>query len=362
MHILYGVVGEGMGHAMRSAVILEALKDQGHEFRIVVSGRAANYLEQRFPGQTVSITGMTMAYEDNVVRKMKTALQNFKALKGLPKNFKKYVEMARDFSPDLVISDFESWTYWFARGQKLPVISIDNMQIIPRCRHEEQIIAGSRKDFQLAKQIVKAKLPSCNAYLVTSFFYPPLKKERTSLHPPILRPQVLAAKERVSVKDHVLVYQTAEGNQALLEQLRAIDVPFKLYGARRNLTEVEREGNLEFCPFSEDQFITDLAESRAVVASAGFTLMGEAVYLGKPMLAVPLEGQFEQVLNANYLAQLGYGERAEEVSRQILEDFLSRTDAYRESLAQFEHDNNDGLIRRLTAEMNKAIEEGPRGL
>ena len=29
--------------------------------------------------------------------------------------------------------------------------------------------------------------------------------------------------------------------------------------------------------------------------------MGEAVYLRRPMLAVPVGGQFEQVLNARYL-------------------------------------------------------------
>ena len=35
--------------------------------------------------------------------------------------------------------------------------------------------------------------------------------------------------------------------------------------------------------------------------------MSEAVYLRKPMLSVPVERQFEQVLNALYLQQLGYG-------------------------------------------------------
>jgi len=39
MRILYGVVGEGMGHAMRSRVILDELVKE-HQVQVVVSGRA----------------------------------------------------------------------------------------------------------------------------------------------------------------------------------------------------------------------------------------------------------------------------------------------------------------------------------
>ena len=41
--ILYGVVGEGMGHAMRSAVILERLAAEGHELRIVGSAYSSEW-------------------------------------------------------------------------------------------------------------------------------------------------------------------------------------------------------------------------------------------------------------------------------------------------------------------------------
>lgn len=41
MRILYGVTGEGMGHAIRSRVLLEHLVAQGHEVMVVASGKAA---------------------------------------------------------------------------------------------------------------------------------------------------------------------------------------------------------------------------------------------------------------------------------------------------------------------------------
>ena len=59
MKILYGVVGEGLGHAIRSSVILEKLLADGHEVHVVVSGRAYDLLAAIFH-QISRICGMTM--------------------------------------------------------------------------------------------------------------------------------------------------------------------------------------------------------------------------------------------------------------------------------------------------------------
>jgi uncharacterized protein (TIGR00661 family) len=44
-----------------------------------------------------------------------------------------------------------------------------------------------------------------------------------------------------------------------------------------------------------------------VIANSGFSLICEALYLGKPYLAIPVRHQFEQVLNAYYVDKMGYG-------------------------------------------------------
>jgi uncharacterized protein (TIGR00661 family) len=350
-----------MGHAMRSAVMLDRLTRSGHEVRIVVSGRAADYLEKRYPAKVTQVTGLTMVYEDNIVQKVKTAFANLKALAGIPDNFRAYAEMARSFSPDVVVSDFESIAYWFAKGQNIPIVSVDNMQIISRCHHDESVL-DDMKSFLLAKSIVRAKLPRCNAYLITTFFYPRVKKERTTLHPPILRDVILEAKSRTKVGDHVLVYQSGTSHDALIDALHSVDVPFRVYGLKRGIDREEQDGNVTHCPFSDTRFIDDLATARCVIAGGGFTLMGEAVYLGKPMLSVPLVGQFEQVLNANYLAKLRYGERAAEITKEGILRFLERAPEYAERLASFEHDQNEGIFAQLESSMQSAREEGARGM
>ncbi|HMY16542.1 MAG TPA: glycosyltransferase family protein, partial [Polyangium sp.] len=339
MKILYGVVGEGMGHAMRSRVVLEHLVSQGHEVEIMASGRAVEFLGKRFDSVN-RIHGFHIIYEHNRVRRGKTLLSNVtQGAAGLPQNIAAYFELIREFRPEVVISDFESWTYLYAKTHGLPCISVDNMQIINRCTHDAEIIGKHESSFTFTRLFIKGKLPFCNHYVITSFFRPPIRKPKTTLCPPILRPEILAAER--SEGEHLLVYQTAEGNEVLVETLQKTGIPCRIYGMRRGLEKEVVEGNMRYQPFSEDKFIDDLATSRAVIAGGGFTLMGEAVYLHKPMLAVPLGRQFEQTLNARYLELEGFGRQAESLDDpKVIHDFLAAIPSCEEKLAKYEQDGN----------------------
>ena len=351
MKILYGVVGEGMGHATRSRVILDHLT-QHHDVHIVVSGRARDYLAKHFEN-VHNIWGFTIKYEGNSVKKWQTVLQNLKgAVAGWPQNVKKYFEIVDEFHPDVVVSDFETFSYLFAKNHFLPVISVDNMQIINRCKHDASLLAGHEDAFEMTRSIVKAKLPGAFHYLITTFFYPELRKERTTLAPSILRPDILQAKSEPG--EHLLVYQTSTTNQALVDGLKQSGLPCRVYGMRREITSPQVEGNLTFMPFSEKGFIDDLRTARAVVAGGGYTLMSEAVYLHKPMLSLPVEGQFEQVLNALYLERLGYGMYAKALDTDVLKDFLSRVPKCEEALKGYSQDGNKKLIAALDEQLEKA--------
>lgn len=353
MKILYGVVGEGMGHAMRSRVVLEHLIEQGHEVEIMVSGRAEQFLAKRFAGVN-RIHGFHIIYEENRVKRGSTLLSNvLQGTAGIPQNIQAYFDMIRDFQPEMVISDFESWTYVYGQTHRLPIVSIDNMQIINRCTHAPEILEGNRADFEVSKAFIKGKLPFCKHYLITTFFYPEVRKDRTTLVPPILRPEILAATP--SQGEHLLVYQTGEGYSTLLDTLQQSGIECRIYGMRRTITEEQVEGNLRFRPFSEKGFIDDLASARGVIAGGGFTTMGEAVYLRKPMLAVPVDHQFEQVMNARYLERLGFGRYAKDLDDGAqIRSFLEAIPACQEKLAGYQQDGNQRLFQALDGLLDKA--------
>lgn len=355
MKILYGVVGEGMGHAIRSSVVLDHLVRAGHDVEVMASGRASEFLSRRFTG-VHRIHGYHIITEDNRVRRGQTLWSNILAgTTGVPQNIAAYFNLITDFHPEVVISDFESWTYLYGKAHGLPIISIDNMQVINRCTLDPSVINGHEAEFQLTKTFIKSKLPFCSHYIIGSFFHAPPRKPNTTVVQPILRPEVLATRARKG--DHLLVYQTAQGHDSLENTLRATGLECLVYGLKRNLTEDLHDGNLCHRPFSEQGFIDDLASCKGVIASAGFTLMTEAVFLKKPMLAVPLARQFEQRLNARYLELTGYGMSTDSVSdHAVLKRFIEAIPRCEAALDGYAHDHNrqlfeclDGLLDRAAA-------------
>lgn len=345
-----------MGHAIRSSVVVDHLLEQGHDVHLVASRGAVDFLRERFADVT-EIWGLSLVMEDNEVKKRLTTARTVKeAVSGLPKNAARFLKMERDFDPDLAISDFESWACAFGKLHRIPVIGLDNIQAINRCRHDDEILEGYRDQFRMTKSIVKGRCPRANHYLVTTFVPLEVRKERTTLVPPVLRPEVLKAEPTRG--EHLLVYQSPETFPDVEETLFGIDRPVYAYGLRPEIDEVETEQNVTFRPFSETQFIADLAGAAGVVASAGFTLITEALHLRKPYLATPIGDQFEQVMNARYLERMGYGMCADDGLDSVAVDaFLYRLDDYREALESYEPRDNS----KVFSELESLFEEHRRG-
>ncbi|HXX69238.1 MAG TPA: MJ1255/VC2487 family glycosyltransferase [Polyangiaceae bacterium] len=340
MRILYGVVGEGMGHATRSKVVCEHLVERGHDVKIVVSGRAHTMLAKTFD-DVVEIRGLTIRYVDNRVDRDGTLARNVLAAPWmLAANVGAYFDKVARFRADAVISDFDSFAYVFAKRHRIPILSIDNQQIISRCRLGKFAKQGAKIDYQMTRAFVRAKLPGCDHYVVTTFFEPPIRnrfRKDTTLVPPILRTPILDAKKRARFGQHVLVYQTSTSDTKLLDELERVpEREFVVYGLRRNA----RRGNCTIKEFSETGFVEDLATSGAVVCNGGLSLIGEALYLGKPILSIPVRNQYEQVLNARYLEHLGYGLEAARIDADLLRLFLREAPKYAARVAKHRQDGN----------------------
>ncbi len=349
MNILYGVPGEGLGHATRSKVVIGHLLAQGHQVCVVSSSRAYTMLAAAFPGRVHEIRGFHLAYKGLAVSKARTAVLTLRtAPEDLRINFAKYRELLCDFESELIISDFESFSYLFAKMRRLPIISIDNMQIISRAKLNVVVPKSERGNYNLAKSIVRAKLPRSRQYFVTTFFDLPLAKDDTTLVPPIIRPEILAAKPTAG--GHVLVYQSATTQQNLVPLLQQLpDQQFRVYGFNKE----EDHGNVQLRAFSEAGFIADLASCRAVVTNGGFSLISEAVFLHKPVCAIPIPAQFEQWLNAAEIEQMGYGRHFAAITADNLRAFLYELAGFEKKLASYRQQGNEVLFADLDRTLKK---------
>jgi uncharacterized protein (TIGR00661 family) len=106
LRVLYGVNGEGMGHATRSQVVIDSLLLR-HDVRVVASGAAFRYLAERLP-RVEEIFGPTFAMREGEIRRWATVRQNLRlASHELPDTVRHWVDEVNDWEPDVVISDFE---------------------------------------------------------------------------------------------------------------------------------------------------------------------------------------------------------------------------------------------------------------
>jgi uncharacterized protein (TIGR00661 family) len=337
-NILYGVNGEGAGHSTRAKEVISHLQQKGHTVHVVSFDRGLTNLQRDF--EVTEIHGWRLAYVNNQVRYRRTIAKNLLGARKTAASVAMLNQLCDGWGIDMVITDFEPLSCHIGHRRHVPVIAIDNQHSITNL--DVALPREHRADAAATKMVVRMMVPRANVYLVTSFFKARLRRPNTFLFPPILRESILRAKPRTG--DQVLVYVTSPA-PAIAKLLASVRCQFVAYGFGRE----GREDNILFKKPSLDGFMDDLVNANAIVANAGFSLVTEALHLGKPYLAVPVEHQFEQVFNAYWLEKSGYGAYWEELNRERVEGFLYNLPHYRENLANYSRQGNQALLTKLDA-------------
>jgi uncharacterized protein (TIGR00661 family) len=335
-NILYGVNGEGAGHSTRAKEVLSHLVAQGHNVHVASFDRGLQNLKSDF--DVTEIYGFRFAYLNNRVRYKRTIAKNLITAPQAARSLSRLKDLVDEWRINLVITDFEPLTCHVGHKKDLPVISIDNQHCLTNS--DVSYPKQYRRDAAAAKLVTRLMTPHANAYLVISFFTASVRKRNTFLFPPLLRNEILQATPTQG--EHVLVYVTSPA-PALAKLLSSVRCSFIAYGFGRE----GKEGNIVYKKPSLDGFFADLTAARAIVANSGFSLVSEALHLGKPYLAVPVSHQFEQIFNAYWLEKSGFGAYWEELNKERVEAFLYNLPHYREALAQYPRQGNRALLQKL---------------
>jgi len=344
MKILYGLSGEGFGHSSRALVIADYLIKNGHEVKLVTYGQSYGVLKDKF--DVFKVKGMHFVFEKSILKRRKTFIYN---LRNFPKNlrkWKRFHKLMKKFNPDLCISDMEPIVpilrYWY----KKPLICIDNQHRLTNL--EIDVPDKYKKDFILAKEVTKTFVKRADYFIIASLAKIPVKekyKKNTFILPPMIREGVKKVKNKTKYGKKILVYLTKK-DKDILRVLKSIDESFVIYGYNRK----KKLGNLELK--TKESFLKDLINCKAIIATAGFTLMSESIYLKKPYFALPLIGQFEQTLNALFLKKAGFGDYSENLTEDQVRNFLSNLNIYKKKLKAY-NPNYDALFEVLDKAMRK---------
>lgn len=339
--IAYSCCGEGRGHSSRTLTMVRRLRERGHEVMLFASHAAFKALQPIIP-EVREIPGLVLVYERNQVRAGPTLSRNLKTWKGKGAAVAAIVGALRDFKPHLAITDFEPFLPMAAKKLGVPFISIDHQHVIPGLRLSPPARYWWHWFATLA--VVHLTHRGEQANLVTSFFQPE-KPFRPHYHyfGPILREEISGVKPAAG--DHVLVYQTSASFERLPEILSRLPYEFRIYAFNRE----GRQGNCVFQPRNHPAFLPDLASAAWVLTNGGYTLISESLHLGKPVLSIPVCGQFEQWINAHHLQKLGFGQGCEQNSfgPETIVDFVKKLPAFRERIQPQTFNGTQAVLDRL---------------
>lgn len=344
--IIYALSGQGRGHASRVIAISEELRKAGHEILFCCGGTSQEVLEA-CGERVLSVPALQHQVDGNKLRPLHTLYRNFQYIINRRKIVSRLTTQFATFKPDLLITDFEAFSSRAARHLRVPVISFDHQHIVTETRYTLPIYFWL--DAVITAFTIKLIAPKKPEHtLVSSFFCPPLKKpHRTTLIPPIIRSAV--QKLTAHRGEHVVVYfNQSEGTEEFLDTLSSIKRQFIIYNFKEP-ARTDKYKNVQFKEPSLDGFLHDLASCHSVICTAGFTLISEALYLGKPVLALPNGGILEQTLNALFLKQSGLGEGI--IDRPVIAEdvntFLTNCPTYRARLKTYHACGNRKAVMHI---------------
>lgn len=326
--IFYGMSGEGRGHATRVRTVVENLKDE-HDIFLFAPFHAYDLLSNAYKDTNVhviNIRGLNFYYSRGRLSYFKTCREGTRYLLNWRKLASELDEYVEQYSPDLVITDFEPSLPRAARRHNIPFVSLDHQHFLV-VSDLSGLPGWLYNKTRTMSYIVKKYYSGQADTIVSSFYFPPLKPEFSDVIQAgvMLRPEVISAKQ--SHGDHLLCYIRRFASENILRTLRSCNRDVYIYG----LGEKEQDGNLLYRPISIDGFLHDLATCHALICNAGNQLVGEAIYLKKPVLAMPEALNFEQYINAHYLQASGAGDwcRTDDFSPEVLQRFLDRAEDFR---------------------------------
>jgi len=340
--ILYSCCGEGQGHSSRVLTITRALTGLGHEVKILASHKAFQVLNPRLPGVR-EIPGFTFVYQNNRVELAASFCVNVPLLRQRRRIIREILGLIESWQPHLAITDFEPFLPRAAHLAGLRCIGLDHQGVIPFAR--PSLPLGQRIPALAARLVVQQTGYREAARLATSFFYPPVPPgANTQFFPPILREKVRDITPRD--EGYAVVYQTSSSFTRLPELLKQLPFRFKVFAYEERQGE---DGNISFYPRSDARFIEEVGGASWVLTNGGYTLMSEALYLGKPVFSLPVAWQFEQWLNARYLHDLGYGVMCDDL-RDFpvkMKEFLGQLGRYRQNISRENFLGNDLALARI---------------
>lgn len=338
--ILFGVCGIAGGHAYRQIPLIEHYAKNA-KIMVFAYGDSLRILSKRFGSyDNIKVVPVAVPYYvgnangldfAETQRRVEASGIDYDGINSRALNTaSKYLDGA-----DIVISDYEPIAAQYAYAHNVPLVTIDQ---------QSKYLYGDFPDLlngtKYVDEVERLRLffPRADARIACSFFDVEQRgSERVHIAPPIFRAELSEIKKSANRDDKtILVYLSAQSDEReYIDDMLKLFVAFGDYVFHVFVPEKigVMPANVKLYKHGDEHFEQILPTCSAIISTAGHGLLSEAMYLGLPVLAMPLD-IYEQQMNAEIIGKHGFGMSAKKLTANNLDEFLANIPIYRRAIIE----------------------------
>ncbi len=366
MKVLFIVQGEGRGHLTQAISMRQLLTKAGHEVAAVLVGTSPgrvipSFFTEQIQADVRSFLSPNLVYDVKkggicVGKTVRTHLLRTPAYMA---SLRWIHEQVQEIEADILVNFYEvlGGLYKFMYRPATPMVCVAHQYLL--LHPEFPFPKNSWLDRQLVNFNTRLTALGAKKKLALSFRkIPQHSSESLTVVPPLLR-QAIKDLQPV-VEDFVLVYMTHPGLSNQIREWHAKNPNISLHCFWDNPEapdEWQVDNTLTFHRIHGPKYLRMMETCRALVTTAGFESVCEAMYLGKPVLMVPVPNHFEQACNAIDGVLSGAGASSSTFNLSILTDFLPYYQSPQAEFQAWAQESERVFIKQLEDVVETAQEE-----
>ncbi|NNM95730.1 MAG: glycosyltransferase [Bacteroidia bacterium] len=359
---LFLVQGEGRGHMTQSISMKQVLESVGMEVCEVIIGKSdhreiPSFYAEKMKVRISTVHSPNMAL-DKKNKKVKPFATSLKSAIWLPQYFKSLRvihQKVKEHKPDIIVNFFEPLCGFYSMFYKssVPIVSV---------AHHYMFL---HSDYKMPKGYAVSSASLKFYTWLTSFgskkrlalsFYPFEDDLRRSIYivPPLLRKEVL--NYPTSNDNYLLVYLLNSGycEEIIAWHRKNPDTEIHCFTDKKDMPESEQfDANLTFHRLNDQKFLSLMANSKGVVTTSGFETVNEAMFMGKPVFLIPVEGHYEQFCNSQDALRTNlcmFGKKFE-ISKFL--DYIDNFNSDNTSYSDWVKKSGEYIVRNIYGLINK---------
>jgi uncharacterized protein (TIGR00661 family) len=352
---LFLVQGEGKGHLTQAITLSQLLRGEGHTVSVLVGSakdraipvffkeQIGTDIEQFVSPQFIFEKDGSLNFLKNILYHIPFTLRYFRSVKAINQSVKAY-------QPDVIVNFYEllCGLYSIVYRPKTPIVCIGHHYLM---FHSDFIFPkGHWLDRQLLHLSTRFTAARASKLLALSFrAMPNQSQNRIVVTPPLIRQEV--GQLTISVAPFWLVYVNYPHLMASIINWHEANPSVQLHCFCNHTypdSVHQYDGTLVFHQLDGTKFLMMMARCQALVTTAGFESVCEAMYLGKPTMMVPVH--FEQNCNALDAERAGAGIGAPHFDLSILQQYLPKHNySASQEFRSWYNNGNKLILRELEA-------------